>query len=210
MKTTDALAESLGVPESLIARLKATDRVVLVASNPNITRRHIRQAQITPRSLVFSFNKCRQLHKLPFDTSHYLVHRYGVRDKHYFGYPHKLRVRLFERFARDTTTLLLDGQAEPADGKHVYGIPMLGKLSLLENYPFDTLPERGGASTGFYMIALLAELKTALGLDFSMTLIGFTDGGGGRQWYGHAWAFERQMTARLNPEMIEVFPKKQT
>lgn len=210
MKTMEALVELLGVPESLIAKLKETDRVVLVASNPNIRRGHVRQAKITPHSLVFSFNKCRQIQKLPLNASHYLVHRYGVRDKHYFGYPHKLRVRLFERFARETNTLLLDGEATPGDGKNVHHIPLPKNLSLLEGYPFETLPERGGASTGFYMIALLAELKQAMDLKFSIALIGFTDGGGGRQWSGHAWEFERRMTARLNPDMIQVFPKKRT
>lgn len=210
MKTMEETVDRLGVPESLIARLKTTDRVVLVASNPNISRRHVRQAQITPHSLVFSFNKCRQIQKLPFNASHYLVHRYGVRDKHYFGYPHKLRVRLFERFARDTSTLLLGGEAKSADGNRVHGIPLLENLSLLEGYPYETLPERGGASTGFYMIALLAELKQAMDLKFSLALVGFTDGGGGRQWSGHAWEFERRMTARLNPDMIQVFPEKRT
>ncbi|WP_110654251.1 hypothetical protein [Salinicola halimionae] len=196
-------------PGSLLHKLKETTRVVLVASNPNITQKHIRQAAITSDCLIFSFNKCRQLYKLPLKANHCFVHRYGIRKQSFFGFPHKLRIRVFKKLARDTETFLLDGDVGSIEKGNIHFIPMTRNLSLLEDYPFDDLPDRGGASTGFYMIALLMDLKAALELDFTVSLIGFTEGGGGRQWYGHAWKFERQATARLNFETIPVYPKKQ-
>lgn len=208
MKMTEGSDTLFGTSERLLHKLRNTKRVVLVASNPNITKKHIRQANITPDCLVFSFNKCRQLHKLPFKTNHCLVHRYGIKDNKFYGYPHKLRVRIFEKLTKSTETFLLDGERDSVRAEGTYHIPMIRNLPLLENYPFDTLPDRGGASSGFYMIALLMALKETLKLDFTVTLLGFTDNGGGRQWYGHAWEFERQATARLNLETIHVFPKK--
>ncbi|WFF41108.1 hypothetical protein EVC62_06105 [Salinicola endophyticus] len=201
-------------PEKLLNMLTATQRVVLVASNPNIRRRHVKSAGITPDSVVFSFNKCRQLHKLPFDTHHCLIHRYGyktengVREEEVPGYPHKLRVRLFELFAKSSAAFVLGGEGD-VGGEGVSRIPMINSLNLLKEYPFEALPERGGVSSGFYMIALLEELKRNLGLDFTIVLLGFTEGGGGRQWYGHAWDFERRMTAQLEGlEKIDVTSKK--
>ncbi|WP_189443629.1 hypothetical protein [Salinicola rhizosphaerae] len=191
------------VPESLIDKLRAVDRVVLVASNPDVSRRHVRRAGITPRSLVLSFNKCGLLYRLPWNTSHVFVHRFGIRKQRFFGYPQRWKVALFKRLARESETFLLGGEAPATTAENVHWIPMRGDLALLDGYPFDELPERGGASTGFYMIALLIEIRTALDLDFDIVLVGFSDGGGGKQWYGHAWAFEREAVARHGLRVIE-------
>lgn len=177
---------------SFISLLSKAQKIILIANNHNIKKHHIKQAKAEKHDIFVSFNKCKKIHLLKGKHHHIFVHRYSSSDQAFFGHPHKLRLKALPLLARKSI-ILLGGDNKPTkQGKsNTLYLPINNNLPALKGYPFTLLPDNGGASTGFYFIALLDHLKSTYKLNFQIILIGFSEDSK-NHWQGHAWDYERQ------------------